>query len=1023
MNTPSSRPLSLIAALAALLASVTPAAARLGYDVGDPIRTTSVPGEYRYLARLRGPDGAEVSARRYGSTFVAGFDAPMDVWRLAYGTNAVDVYVYGYGPTNSLAAPEGFSLLPEDDPGLVEPPRNTSFAIDPDGGGAIALFEGEAPAPAGPEPAPGEWPGLGSEAALAAWSESVRTNENLFTSARFRDGQLLPLLRREALEPLLAGPDGDAAWIDEAKGYVERELWFCWFSSMLNRPNPDWGRAYDFTVKEGSKDPFLSWMSIVGQHKWHWDDGARKQLAGLEEDAAAGTPFQRLLAAHARDLLDPSDETKAALRAAAVAWAESRAAHPEDSRAVRKVLLTFFGEGDAALAEALEGSAADPWIGLLFRGKAEIDAAWQSRGSGWASTVTADGWKGFSEHQEKAAEALERAHELHPEFPNAAAYMVKVSGASCDGNLDLWFGRAIAAQADSAYAWNQYYWHNLPRWGGSVARIRRLAKAALATERPEVAFWYGPLMAVARSESDADPGTFWAAPGVAENMEKALAPSLEGDGADFWTRRVAGGILGPLRFRRGDLEGAIAANAARDDRTASFAHEAFPDWMDDITVLDGLGGPNAALVAPLYRKYLAKDWAACAAEADAVWDAARGLQPGEASLLSTIASAAWTEAGYAAGEPRRFGMLRKRQFVDWLNYDSGFTLEEGTDEGSGHSRDGKPHWLRLRNDVPAALDVAGSFEPWGSADAPHVLLVRVGAGGNSWGQDPESPSVVFVREKDRVGVSILPDVGVALEETEEDGVPAAWRHLPEGWPVRYRIVFAAGGVLVFLGDDDKPFATGAGWRDDDGALVDPDALPERVGLWFGHRNARFLGIALRKPSDGDAASAAELAAAARKAAEEEAAAGDPVLLNERAWELYLAGRAEEALPFAQKAAERSDWRTFPLNVAARDTLACVQCALGRTDEAKETLAEAFKSLLSGRFMVARNGDDDESADAERIMQFHLAQIYDRAGETDLARATLEVVIRAGFLPDSPEEERAFAALARKLGLAPPPAAP
>ncbi len=75
-------------------------------------------------------------------------------------------------------------------------------------------------------------------------------------------------------------------------------------------------------------------------------------------------------------------------------------------------------------------------------------------------------------------------------------------------------------------------------------------------------------------------------------------------------------------------------------------------------------------------------------------------------------------------------------------------------------------------------------------------------------------------------------------------------------------------------------------------------------------------------------------------------------------------------------------------------------------------------------MVARNGDPDETGGVDRIMQFHLAQIYDRAGETDLARATLQVVVRAGFLPDAPEEERAFAALVEKLGLAtPPPAAP
>ena len=196
-------PMKRLALLLPLLAlAAAPARAKLGYDADDPIRTVDVPGEYKYLARLRGADGAEVSARRYGSTFIAGFDAPMDVWKLTCGSNSVDVYLYGYGPTNSLAAPEGFSLLPEDAPGLVEPPRNTSFSIDPDGNGAVAVFDDDTPtlgsrrSRRARRPAPGEWPGLDDKAALAAWSESVRTNANLFTSARFRDERLLPLLRR-----------------------------------------------------------------------------------------------------------------------------------------------------------------------------------------------------------------------------------------------------------------------------------------------------------------------------------------------------------------------------------------------------------------------------------------------------------------------------------------------------------------------------------------------------------------------------------------------------------------------------------------------------------------------------------------------------------------------------------------------------------------------------------------------------------------------------------------------------------
>ncbi|MBQ9726100.1 MAG: hypothetical protein IJV65_01165 [Kiritimatiellae bacterium] len=875
--------------------------------------------------------------------------------------------------------------------------------------------------------APGEWPGLGDKAALEAWSESVRTNANLFTSARFRDEQLLPLLRREALAPLLSGPDKDAEWIDEAKGYVERELWFAWFDKLTNRPNPDWGRAYDFTVKEGSKDPFLSWMSVVGQHKWHWDDKARAQLAELEKTAAAGTPFQRLLAAHARNVLDPSDEHAAALRAAAVAWAESCSGRPEETRAVYKVLAQFLEVKDEALREALASSGADPWLALVIEGRLEIDRGWDDRGSGWANTVTEEGWKGFGSHLEKAKAALEKAWALHPEFPEAAKHMITVAGGGCAGaDEDLWFGRALAAQIDDRESWIAYRWFNYPRWGGSHARLRRLAEAALATDRHDapVAFWYGPLLASICEDSEADDQAFFAEPGVAEAMEKALAPQLEGDGADRWTRLEASGLLGPLRYRRGDFAGAIEANRARRGLTSHFARVAMKDWFETITVLDGLSGPNGERIAPLYKKYADKDWAACAAGADAVWNACRGLEHEEAGLLATIAAEAWVETGYAAGEPRFFGMLRKRQFCDWLNYGSGFTLEEKSDDGAGLSRDGKPQWLELQYAVPPSLDASGAFEPWGEADAPHMLLVRLGASRHRF-DGPISPSAVFVREKDRAGVFFAPaafDDGtdLAAKALDEGAAPdpdsVVWRDLPEGEPLRWRVVFSGGGVLAFLGDETEPAARAAGWADDEGDPVLASDIPERVGLWFGHRNVRFLGVSLRKPADADAALAAELGAAAS----EKAAASDPVRLNDRAWALYLEGRAEEALPLALRAVELSDWRVFPVNAAARDTLACVQCALGRTDEAKETLADAFKSLLSGRFMVARDGcDPDETKRDERIMQFHLALVYDRAGETDLARATLQTVLGAGFEPD-PDEAETFADLARKLGLAPAP---
>ena len=98
-----------------------------------------------------------------------------------------------------------------------------------------------------------------------------------------------------------------------------------------------------------------------------------------------------------------------------------------------------------------------------------------------------------------------------------------------------------------------------------------------------------------------------------------------------------------------------------------------------------------------------------------------GIGPNEAGILSSIAFDAWLHVGYGAGEPRFFGMLRKRQLCDWLNYNSGFTLEEGTDTGGGHSKDGGSHWLKLQYAVPGALEVSGSFDAWG---APEEVKAR-----------------------------------------------------------------------------------------------------------------------------------------------------------------------------------------------------------------------------------------------------------------------------------------------------------
>ena len=150
---------------------------------------------------------------------------------------------------------------------------------------------------------------------------------------------------------------------------------------------------------------------------------------------------------------------------------------------------------------------------------------------------------------------------------------------------------------------------------------------------------------------------------------------------------------------------------------------------------------------------------------------------------------------------------------------------------------------------------------------------------------------------------------------------------------------------------------------------------------------------------------------------------DPVesrALNNIAWALHLLGRDAEALEPARRAVEVQ----LRASAASLDTLACVLDALGETDEAKDKLAVAFDRLgdewhphRAGRGKkAAARVHSPEYLEYERHLQFHLAQMYDRAGETALAKAILDNLRLAGFVPE--EEEAAYDTLADRLGAAP-----
>ncbi len=149
------------------------------------------------------------------------------------------------------------------------------------------------------------------------------TEDAVRALAAARPGSLAERVRAELFAPHAAGPDRDAPAGPRVRGALALVAEGLAGGSLLRTPNAGaWGVFYDLTERDGADDFALRWATAVGEKRWGWDDKARAVLDALEARAASpgATPFQRLLAAQGRALVDPSGETAAAFRAAADAW-------------------------------------------------------------------------------------------------------------------------------------------------------------------------------------------------------------------------------------------------------------------------------------------------------------------------------------------------------------------------------------------------------------------------------------------------------------------------------------------------------------------------------------------------------------------------------------------------------------------------------------------------------------------------------------------------------------------------------
>ena len=695
------------------------------------------------------------------------------------------------------------------------------------------------------------------------WSSAVRTNRTLVREADFRDRALLPLLREEALHPLVSGPDRDAPWLEEARGYVERELERAWLgpARLTDRPNPDWGRAYDFTVREGSRDPFLTWMSVVGQKKWHWDDKAREQLAAMEEALAARpadeAPFARLLAAHARQWVDPSSQHARALCAAAVRWAESHAARPERSEAVLRVLEQFVDARSDRLVAALFDSSADPWIGLVLAGR--VSLARRDESSSAAERRT---------HLNNAGLAFHRAWELHPEFPQGAFGMMETE-ARWSGrreSRDAWFRAALAARFDSPELHGRYEcWLARDGEGGpaSLRALRAHAEACLGAGRDDSMLpWCGLLGLLHElAESGRRPAEFFADDALVRTVASAAAAlASAGTAAKPAAHGGAASLLACIHASRGNLLAALAADAGAAG-VGTEIQMYFPGGFHLQCLLTACAESHARRVLPLVRRFLAGDAAGCYDGAEAILrgPGARSLDQVTAHALEHLSMRGFLATRFDRGEERFVGVLRARNFCSWFNYNSllpgeGWRLSMDPDpEGTLTALvPGAPRPLEFIEAVPLPLEVSATVALQPDAGRRNLFAVRLDKADGLCGRfaDDGRPALSFhLGEDGRLAVRYWAprEEGGVWFGAEDASAAVDLPPLPEGADpaapreVALRAVFRPDRVEAFVGDAPAPALVFATDR------YAPAAFPDGAKLLFFGKGASFHGFTFRKP--------------------------------------------------------------------------------------------------------------------------------------------------------------------------------
>jgi hypothetical protein len=139
----------------------------------------------------------------------------------------------------------------------------------------------------------------------------------------------------------------------------------------------------------------------------------------------------------------------------------------------------------AQLEAALnKNKACSKSIFLTIKGSFYSEWAWNARGSGYADSVTEEGWKLFKERLRIAQQSFEAAWALDPSNEYICKEMVAVSGGQGDmDKLETWFQRGKKIDPDDDLLYTVKLNYLQPRWFGSNEEMLQFGRQCLKEGR------------------------------------------------------------------------------------------------------------------------------------------------------------------------------------------------------------------------------------------------------------------------------------------------------------------------------------------------------------------------------------------------------------------------------------------------------------------------------------------------------------------------------------------------------------